>query len=131
MVPKSKKEGGGSRERWKFWFHLVSGEYQDGFFINSEKRRGNPLQMEINSVDINCYLSARASKHHKLDEKISSYINFKQTKIERRNILKVDEIFSAMPKPLACKIMNFLKANKYHIRKDRMKIMEDTLKKYL
>ena len=128
-VPKSKEDGGGYHEKWKFWFHLISGETQDGFFINSEKRWGNPLQMDIASDDINCHLPVDAPKHHKLIH--ASVVNFKQTNINGEDIFEVDEIFHAMPKPLACKIMSFLKVNEHHIPGNRMKIMESELKKYL
>ena len=129
FVPKSKQEGGGTRIRWKFWIHLVSGDPHDGFFINSKKKWGNPLQMDIAPDDINCYLPIDAPNHHKLMH--ASFINFKKTNINRKNIVEAEIIFNTMPTPLAHKILEFLKANERHIPKGRMKIMEDELKKYL
>ena len=126
LVPKG---GGGFEEKWKFWFPLISGEPQDGFFINSKERRGNPLQMEIKPVDINCYLPAHVPKHYRLD--YTSFINFKQTKIKGENIFKVNKILETMPKNLADKFNSFLENNTHHISKDRKEIIEATLKKYL
>ena len=129
LVPKSKEDGGGYHKKWKFWFHLVSGEPQDGFFINSKERWGNLLQMKIDPDDINRCLPVNASQYHKLTQE--SVINFKETYIKSENVFKVETILQKIPKPLAQKTMQFLKANKHHIPNKRMKTMEDTLKKYL
>ncbi len=103
---KPKEQGGGTYEKYKFCF-LVLSVPQSIFFFNSNPWHITEAQLKILPGEINPYVPHNASSHHKL--KHISYLNLSQLKTLYKNNVSSAEEICEMPQPIVQKTINFFK----------------------